>query len=226
MIVLSVGQLQLAGFLTESEVGMTGRLWTASKHCGLTTPPTGRLWAAAAPVSVQSGQAGRDELRRPTSTCAPERRTHPGIFYGPIPHGICGTISATKGDSRIKAGGSSVCRVHTFSPSLSLAPVAAQQAGETVGACSCLLLKVVRLRLPAFFHFPQLVNLSGWADGKQARSCAYELPVGHIPAACTAIPPHAPLCPQNQVSGRKRGDEELGSGNDYSQEHKTVPACA
>lgn len=170
MIVLSVGQLQPAGFLTESEVGMTGRLWTASKHCGLTAPLTGRLWAAAAPVSVQSGRAGRDELRRPTSTCAPERRTHPGIFYGPIPHRICGTISATKGDSRIKAGGSSVCRVHTFSPSLSLAPVAAQQAGETVGGLFPPLIKSRSSAAACFFSFPpvsQPVWLSWWKTSQE-----------------------------------------------------------
>lgn len=157
MIVLSVGQLQLAGFLMKSEVGMTGRLWTASKHCGLTAPPTGgseRLQLQCQFSLAGPGRAGQDELRRPTSTCAPERRTNPGIFYGPIPHRICVTISATKKDSRIKAGGSSLCRVHTSSPRLSLAPVATQQAGETVGGLFPSLIKSPSSAAACFFSFP------------------------------------------------------------------------
>lgn len=61
-----------------------------------------------------------------------------------------------------------------------------------------------------FFSSPQLgfspVHRPGSADGKQPRSCAHELPAGHIPAACTVIPPRA-LSLQNQFSERKRKEK-------------------
>lgn len=72
VIVLSDGELQLAGFLMEPEVGMTGRLRTVSEHYKLTAPSTvGSEWLQRRCVcSVWPSRIGR--AMQPTSTCAPE----------------------------------------------------------------------------------------------------------------------------------------------------------
>lgn len=155
-------------------------------------------------------QAHRETWSRLRAPLLP-RRTRPGIFMSFSCWGFVEGLVLRKGHQ--DKGRCFIPLPCTWplpqSVSVCSDRVGVQQVSEIVSSLVCI--QFICLWSAAFFFSsPQLgfspVHRPGSADGKQPRSCAHELPAGHIPAACTVIPPRA-LSLQNQFSERKRKEK-------------------
>lgn len=217
VIVLSVGELQFAGFLIELKVGMTGRLRAAQLLPFW-------LWAlsgCSSGVCVQSLQANQLQpvLPKLGYPCwevltAPSNRE----FVERL------VLLKRQQDKSLK-GALSLCRVHMSSPSLSLsdlAPVATRQTGETAGGMFPFLIKTCSSAAVCFFPLPLVCQpdwlswwkttqeLCLWAPGAPHSICLY-----CFSTSCVSEHPKPGLW-------QRRGDEELDSDIINSEETRTV----